>query len=267
MNKLAVLEENLKSMKSVAVAFSGGVDSAFLAYVAKYVLKDKAVAVMAISPLLSKREISEAVDLAKEIGINFVKLDADELTLIEFVRNDEKRCYFCKQHRFDLLCDWARSNGIEYVIEGSNADDLKDYRPGMLAILEEDMVKSPLQEAGFTKDEIRFIANNFDISAWNKPSSSCLAARVAYRVPITKEVLRKIDEAEEFIKCFLPAKTSVRVRFHGDIARIEVSKEQIDMVFEKADLIKDKLKSLGFLYVTLDLEGFSSGSMNKIFLN
>lgn len=263
-DKLEKLTQLLQEMGTVAIGFSGGVDSSFLAAAAQRVLGDKAVAVTAYSETLPDAERQEAIDVAKQIGIRHVLLHSSELVSDDFVANTAERCYFCKKQRFSDLKNWANEEQINWVLEGSNADDTSDYRPGMRAIDELNGVRSPLLEAGLTKAEIRILSKEWGVPTWNKPSAACLSSRVAYGLPITAERLKQIELAEAVIKQFCTGQ--VRVRHHDNLARIEVSPEDIPVLAapDKAALISGELRKLGFMYVTLDLSGYRTGSMNAV---
>ena len=261
--KMKQLTDMLRSFGSVAVAFSGGVDSSFLAKVAVGAIGDKAVAVTAFSETLAKREKQETIEIAQEIGIGHILLNISELNSPEFVENTVSRCYHCKKERFSILATWAKDNGYSWVLEGSNADDLSDYRPGMQAVKELERVRSPLLEVGFTKNEIREKSKELGLSVWNKPSAACLSSRVAYGIPVTAERLSQIEKGEDLVKQFCSGQ--VRVRHHGELARIEVAPENIELLSkgEVASVIYQGLKDIGFTYVTLDLGGYRMGSMNN----
>lgn len=262
--KLDNLIKLLQEMGAVAVAFSGGVDSSFLAAAAQRALGDKAVAVTAYSETLPESERQEAIAIARQIGIRHVLLHISELNSAEFVANTPDRCYYCKKERFDALKKWADEEKIAWVLEGSNADDKSDYRPGMRAIDELCGVRSPLLEAGLTKEEIRVISKEWGVPTWNKPSAACLSSRVAYGLPVTAERLKQIEQAEAFLKQYCHGQ--VRVRHHDNLARIEVSPEDIAGLAapDTAGLINTELRRLGFTFVTLDLAGYRTGSMNAV---
>jgi uncharacterized protein len=261
-DKLTKLDNILETCHSTVIGFSGGVDSSLLAAAAYRVLKDKAVAVTACSETLPESEKREAKSIADSIGINHVYLNISELDNPEFVANNRDRCYFCKKTRFSALANWAEKSGYEWVLEGSNADDISDYRPGMRAVDEMNKVRSPLLEAGLTKEDIRAVAHRWGVPSWNKPSAACLSSRVAYGQSVTAEKLRQIEQAEIIVKKFCSGQ--VRVRHHGNIARIEISPESFPVMADASAVqeIYREIRKLGFTYVTLDLGGYRTGSMN-----
>lgn len=262
-DKLAALLQLLQELESSVIGFSGGVDSTFLAAAAYRAQKDKAVAITACSDTLPESELKEAEATARHIGIRHLVLTISELDSPDFVENTNQRCYFCKKTRFGALAQWAKNQGIAWVLDGSNADDVSDYRPGLRAIGELGQVRSPLLEVGLTKDEIRELSAAWGLPTWNKLSAACLSSRVAYGLPITSEKLSQIEQAEEFLK---PLTTGqVRVRHHGEIARIEVAPQDIPVLAapETAQEVSAYFKKLGFTFVTLDLTGYRTGSMNE----
>lgn len=262
--KLEKLYILLASLDSAVVAFSGGVDSVFLAAAAYRALGEKVVAVTASSETLPEWERQDAVALARQIGISHLVLPVSELENADFVNNTAERCYYCKKERFAILSHWAKDNGYAWVLEGSNADDLADYRPGMRAISELDVVKSPLLEVGLTKAQIRELSKAWGLPTWNKPSAACLSSRVAYGIPITVERLRQVEQAEACVRRFCARQ--VRVRHHGDLARIEVEPEDIPLLVRPdiAAAVTAELLQAGFCFVTLDLCGYRTGSMNEV---
>ena len=262
--KLNELFEILRKMESVVIGFSGGVDSSFLAAAACKVLTDRAVAVTASSETLPQREADEAAAFAKTIGIRHIIADVSELESPDFVANTADRCYYCKKMRFEALVEWAEKAGYKWVLEGSNADDAGDYRPGMRAIEELKGVRSPLLEVGLTKQEIRDISQEWGLPTYNKPSAACLSSRIAYGLPVTAERLRQVDVAEDLLRKYFSGQ--IRVRHHGDLARIEVQPEQF-AVLANLEAVKEivcGLKKAGFSFVTLDLSGYQMGSLNQM---
>ena len=258
--KLRLLKEYLTSLESVAVAFSGGVDSTFLLKVAHDVLGDKAVAVTISSNFIPEREIEEAKNFCSENKIRQIIFNVDESEIEGFKDNPPNRCYFCKKNIFTKILSIAKQNNLANVIEGSNVDDLGDYRPGLKAI-EELEIKSPLKVAELHKSEIRTLSKELNLKTWNKPSFACLASRFVYGETISKEKLKMVEKSEELLMNL--GFNQFRVRVHGKIARIEILPKDFLKLIELREKIYEALKNFGFSYVTLDLKGYRSGSMNE----
>lgn len=259
--KLDSLENYLKSLGSLAVGFSGGVDSSFLLAVAKEVLGDRVIAVTGADASVPEREVKEATTFCKERGIRHIICRVDPLKEEGYRHNSPDRCYFCKHGIFTEVKKIAEENGIEFMAEGSNMDDIGDYRPGLRAAAELS-VKSPLREAGLYKSDIRLISKAMGLPTWSKPAYACLASRFVYGEEITEEKLHMIDKAEQFL--IEHGFFEERVRMHGKMARIEVPPKDISRLAE--DEIREKVynefKKLGFMFVTLDMKGYTLGSMN-----
>ena len=258
--KLDSLKRILSEMSGVVVAFSGGTDSTLLLKVAHDELGEKAIAVTATSSSLPREELEYAAELASQLGVRHLIIESDELESPGFVANSPDRCYHCKQLRFDALIKLAQEKGFSYVVDGTNFDDQGDHRPGMRAARELG-VRSPLMEAGFTKADIRAISRELGLPTWNKPSNACLASRVPYGTPITRERMQQVEQAERLLHSL--GFTQVRVRAHGEIARIEVEAESMPILLENRLPIVEELRRIGFSYVTADLEGYRTGSMNE----
>ncbi|MFX1296679.1 MAG: ATP-dependent sacrificial sulfur transferase LarE [Promethearchaeota archaeon] len=261
--KIQKIREDLQG-KKVLVAFSGGVDSSVATWLAKEFCA-KVLAVTVISKTNPPGEIEEAKCIAKELGVDWRTIKINELNNPNFQTNPYNRCYYCKKELMEALRQLAEAERLEFIIDGTNADDLKDFRPGTLA-LQELSIKSPLAEAGITKKEIRMIAKEYNLSVYDKPSMACLSSRIPYGEPITEKKLEMIFKAEMIIRKLIGVKV-VRLRYHGCIARIEVHPDERVKFFDQTvlDQVVNELKKLGFVYITLDLQGYRSGAMNELF--
>ena len=254
----------IRSFQSCAVAFSAGVDSTVVAKAAQLALGDRAVAVTGVSPSLAERELDEARRLAELIGIRHELISTEEFSNVDYVRNAPDRCYHCKSELFTQMQSIAPRLNVEVILSGANVDDADDYRPGAKAATEH-QVRSPLAECGINKDEIRQLAAQWDLPIWDKPAMPCLSSRVAYGEEVTPERLEMVDRGEQFLRD--QGFPTVRVRYHrGDVARVEVPAVDIAKLCEDdfRQSLVEHLKGLGFRFVTLDLEGFRSGSLNTL---
>lgn len=260
--KLARLNDLIAGTGSAVVAFSGGVDSTFVAAVAFDALGDRALAVTGVSPSVPASEVEEARDLARRIGIRHVLLDTHEMEREGYVANSPMRCYHCKTELYGLLAAYARDHGYAAILDGCNVDDLGDHRPGRIAATEHG-VRSPLVEAGLTKEEIRQLSRSRGLPTWDKPAMACLASRIPYGTPVTVEALGQIEAAEAGLRAL--GFRQLRVRHHGDLARIEVEPADMPLLLDAArrEEAVRRVRQAGFTFVTLDLAGFRSGSMNE----
>ncbi len=262
LGKYEELKNYLKSLESVAVAFSSGVDSTFLLFAAKEALGSDVLAVTASSYLFPERELDEAKAFCEKHGIEQAVFKPEELKIEGFSANPPNRCYLCKKELFEKILDVAKKAGMKEVVEGSNLDDNGDYRPGLIAIKELD-IKSPLRHIGFTKEEIRILSKHLGLPTWEKPSFACLASRFPYGEEITEKKLSMIDKAEQLLIDL--GFTQLRVRIHGTIARIELLPAEFSHFWEEDIRIKvyKAFKEIGFSYVALDIQGYRTGSMNE----
>lgn len=261
MRKFDELKKYLAELDSVAVAFSGGVDSTFLLKVAHDVLGNKVVAVTAASKVFPQRELEDTKKFCRAENVRQIIFDSYELMKDALRQNPKNRCYICKRSLFEKILQIAAENKIAYVVEGSNMDDNGDYRPGLQAI-DELGIKSPLRHVGLWKKEIRALSQELNLPTWDKPSFACLASRFVYGETISEEKLVMVEKAENFL--LDNGFKQVRVRIHGNIARIEILTDEFDKFFTKdfRNEVATKFKEYGFTYVTLDLQGYRSGSMN-----
>lgn len=262
-NKLEKLRNNLEKLGSAAIAFSGGVDSTFLLKVAKEVLGDRVIAVTATSSTYPEREFNEAKKYGELIGVKHIIIESEELEIEGFSKNPVNRCYYCKKELFSKIQRVAEENGSKYILDGSNSDDTGDFRPGMKAARELGVI-SPLMVAGLTKADIRVLSKSMGLKTWDKPSFACLSSRFPYGNEINVKKLNMVEKAEQFLLDL--GFRQVRVRHHGEIARIEVSQEERSKFFDLTimDAIGQKFLELGFVYVTLDILGYRTGSMNEV---
>jgi uncharacterized protein len=263
-DKLSYLQQILKEMESVVVAYSGGVDSAFLLKVAHETLGAQAVGITAVSASLPVYEREEAEAVARQIGARHVLIDSHETEDPQYLANAPNRCYFCKTDVYTRLTQWAQAHGYHCVVDGTNMDDTGDHRPGRKAAREHG-VRSPLQEAGMTKADIRSLARGMGLPNWDKPSAACISSRIPYGTTISVETLSQVAQAELVLHRL--GFQQLRVRHHAQVARIEVEPADFPALLAQRDEILAALKGVGYTYVTLDLAGFRSGSMNEVLGN
>ena len=257
------LQANLRRLGRTLVAYSGGVDSAYLAWAAHQVLGDKMLTIIADSPSLARTQLSDAVAFAQEHSIPLEVVATSELDRPEYVRNDSERCFFCKDELFTLMEELRQARGFEAIAYGVNLNDQGDFRPGQRAAAHHRVV-APLLEAGLSKDEIRALAREAGLRVWDKPASACLSSRIEYGRPVTREALATVERGEDALRAL--GFRQLRVRHHGEIVRIEIAREELPRALDPAMAAKfaSIFKALGFKFVTLDVEGFRSGSMNTL---
>ena len=260
-NKLDQLHTILDELESVVVTYSGGVDSTYLLHAAHERLGERAVGLTIVSPSLPESELDEAKAIATQIGAHHILIEGHETEDPNYLANTPQRCYFCKTETFDLAAEYASLEGYQAIVDGTNADDVGDHRPGRKAAREHG-VRSPLMEAGLTKAEIRVFSRQAGLPSWDKPALACLASRIPYGIEITRQKLRQIENAETFL--YSLGVIQSRVRHHGETARIEVEDGDMDKLVNKRQEVVANLKRMGFKYVTLDLQGYRSGSMNEV---
>jgi uncharacterized protein len=259
--KLARLKAIVGQLDGALVAFSAGVDSTFLLAIAREVLGDRAVALTAHSPSVPSAEREEARALARRLGVRLVEVESHEAEDPRYLANPLDRCYFCKGELYRLCEEVARAEGLAAVLDGFNADDRRDHRPGHRAARER-AVRSPLAEAGLAKDEIRAWSEALGLPTWDKPQMACLASRIPYGTPITPERLARVERAEAGVRRL--GLRQFRVRDHGDVGRVEVAAEEMDLAFSRRDALAEAVRGAGFRLAALDLEPFRSGRMNEV---
>lgn len=267
MPTVAEKEQNLRGlmreMKAVLVAYSGGVDSSYIALIATQELGRKALCVMGLSPSVAARQTLEAEKIANDFNFNYSSIKTQELDNPDYQANPANRCYFCKNELYGKLTPIAKEKNIDFILDGSNLDDTGDLRPGRQAAREHS-VRSLLIEVGLTKSEIRQLSKTHGLPTWDKPASPCLSSRIAYGVPVSIERLSKVEKGEEFLRGL--GFSEFRVRLHGELVRLEIAPAEMEKILRKdlTDLIAEKFREIGFRYVTLDLHGYRTGAMNEV---
>jgi len=261
--KLNLLVKKISEMNSLVLAYSGGVDSTFLAVISNYALGNNMVAVIADSPSLPKSELDYAIEHVKKFKIPYTVIKTQELMREDYIKNNSNRCYFCKDELYVHLKSILLNKGFKFIVNGTNFDDLGDHRPGLIAA-KDHTVYSPLAEVSLTKKEIRDLSKLIGLPTWDKPAQACLSSRIPYGTKVSVNSLNQIEKAEEYLH--QQGFNQVRVRHHDKIARIEITQKEFSNLFDEncRKKINDYLKSLGYLYVTIDLDGFRSGSLNDV---